>query len=232
MEQKFIDGSKATSELIEMSSATGRKFGNITDTRFGDYVVIGTDGKLQFWNENGMFSTARQVTPPKIEVPSQPAIPKPPANGADSAVDAIRQLGGTCERGPGGAVEKVNLQGTAVSDADLAGLKSFPGLRVLNLKECRRLSDSGMRHLAGLANLADLDISYTGISDSGITHIGGLTNMECLSLWETKVTGSGLTHLTRMTHLKRLYLPRPQSQVSDGSVNQLLQVLPACTVYR
>ena len=46
----------------------------------------------------------------------------------------------------------------------------------------------GLRHLAGLVNLAELNLSNnTLVTDAGLEHLAGLTNLTSLYLWASGV---------------------------------------------
>jgi hypothetical protein len=88
-------------------------------------------------------------------------------------------------------LDQLDLQATALTDADLAPLK-------------------------GLSQLRDLRLDRTKVGDAGLAHLAGLRNMEVLSLERTRVTEVGLKHLTDMPRLE--VLPRsglPAVQARD-----------------
>ncbi len=66
------------------------------------------------------------------------------------------------------------------------------------------VTDAGLRHLSGLANLELLNVQYRNVGDEGLKHLRGLTKLKDLDLDSTKVTDAGLEHLRGLTSLRVL----------------------------
>jgi hypothetical protein len=90
------------------------------------------------------------------------------------------------------------------TDADLVHVGQLPSLESLGLGGRRLVTDSGLRHLAGLNNLRSLVLADTGISDDGVVFLKDLTNLEDLDLSGTKITDTGLAYLEGLVNLKDL----------------------------
>jgi hypothetical protein len=61
-----------------------------------------------------------------------------------------------------------------------------------------KVTDAGLEHLQGLANLATLNLENNrGVSDSGLVHLKGLTKLRTLNLGGTKVTDAGVGDLQK-----------------------------------
>ena len=56
-------------------------------------------------------------------------------------------------------------------DGHLAFLSSFKGLRSLNLKNCRKISDDGASHIAHLSTLDFLDVSGSNLTPTGFLEL-------------------------------------------------------------
>lgn len=56
--QKFQDGSEMDLELYEQEVNGDIRYSDDTGKDIGEYFVIGDNGKLQFWSENGNYYTA------------------------------------------------------------------------------------------------------------------------------------------------------------------------------
>jgi uncharacterized protein (TIGR02996 family) len=82
----------------------------------------------------------------------------------------------------------------------------------LTLISCRRsgprLTDTGLRCLAGLTQLRELDLWASGVTSAGLASLAKLTQLQHLSLGGFPVTAVGLEHLTRLKQLQKLYLYR------------------------
>ena len=72
---------------------------------------------------------------------------------------------------------------------ELAGLTE---LRLLDLSHAK-ISDAGLRHLAGLRRLQSLRLyDVANVTDAGLAHLKGLTDLRELNLGITSVTGEGM----------------------------------------
>jgi len=198
-----------------------------------------------------------------------------------AALKNLQELNLSCEnmRGNGLAhlaelpnLENLNLRGTCLTDAGAVGLQRMTRLKSLCLSNANdrfaamflggneepvtikvRITDVGMQHLAGLANLRSLDLGGTLITEAGLVHLERLTNLERLNLEHTQVRETGLVHLKGLTNLKHLSLDSTQirdagleyleglkslemlsitdSQVTDEGRRKLKQALPNCLIF-
>lgn len=93
-----------------------------------------------------------------------------------------------------------------MTDEMLAQAAQIPHLTVLKLGNCKQLTDEGVRHLAKLPNLRELDLSQTRVTDDGLKVLRELPALRSLSLVMTMVTDAGLVHLENCHELERLHL--------------------------
>jgi hypothetical protein len=93
-------------------------------------------------------------------------------------------------------LDRLNLDGTSVSDSDLAILKRLGNLSYLSLY-LTKVSDAGLAQLKGLTALASLDLHGTKITDLALAHIKGMTSLRMLRLHRTQVTDAGINELER-----------------------------------
>ena len=56
--RKFTDGSELNDEMIERPSSSGRQFDMRDRNTSGDYLMINRSGVLEFWDSDGLISTA------------------------------------------------------------------------------------------------------------------------------------------------------------------------------
>src|SRR5664279_491413 len=99
-----------------------------------------------------------------------------------SVQETVAALGGTFELGPGGLsapLVKVDLHGTAVTDADLVFLASLP-------------------------ELTSLDLRLTKVTDAALAHVKSLRRLQFLNLFRTRITDAGLEKLTNLMQLETL----------------------------
>lgn len=99
---------------------------------------------------------------------------QPAAASAEAeAINAIDDLGGDCSTDndeDDGPIVIVTLAGTRATDADLARLKSFPKLRMLDLS-ATQITDAGLTHLKKLKQLETLTLTGTRVTDGGIADL-------------------------------------------------------------
>src|SRR5262249_39823966 len=102
----------------------------------------------------------------------------------DRAVKAIEKLGGSITRDET-ATDK------PIVSVDLGSTK---------------VTDAGLKHLAGLMQVQMLILNRTGVTDAGLKHLAGLMQVQILDIGATKVTDAGLKHLSGLKQLQRLAL--------------------------
>ena len=68
----------------------------------------------------------------------------------------------------------------------------------------KNITDAGLKHLRGMADLRFLDLSQTQVTDAGLKHLIGLKKLEGLGVHDTKVTEEGIQELKQA--LPRLQL--------------------------
>jgi hypothetical protein len=104
-----------------------------------------------------------------------------------------------------------------LTDAGLARLENFKQLEELillpnfaphhtRLKPTSGITDEGLWHLKGLANLQTLYISFSKITDAGLEHLKALHKLQTLTLTSEKITDAGLVHIRAMGQLRALQL--------------------------
>ncbi|KAF7731998.1 hypothetical protein EC973_007103 [Apophysomyces ossiformis] len=82
----------------------------------------------------------------------------------------------------------LSLSATRVSDAGLCLIgdseqtKFTRNLRTLNLSHCRQVSDKGVQGLAGILNLANLNLDHTGVSRQCLRHLENLQHLKPVRL--------------------------------------------------
>jgi hypothetical protein len=59
------------------------------------------------------------------------------------------------------------------------------------------VSDAGLKELAGVHQLQELDLAYTKVSDAGLKELAGLKHLQTLDLSSTEVTDAGVKELQK-----------------------------------
>jgi hypothetical protein len=115
------------------------------------------------------------------------------------AVNAIQKLGGRITRdmkATDNPIVSVDLGKTKVTDAGLKDLAGLKQLQWLNLTKTQ-VTDAGLKHLAGLKQLRELDLRNIKVTDAGLKHLAGLKQLRLLLLTNTKVTDKGIADLKK-----------------------------------
>ena len=73
-----------------------------------------------------------------------------------------------------------------------------------------------------------VSLGYRKVTDVGLAHLTGLANLQTLVLTQTKVTDAGLAHLKGLTNLQDLWLGN--TKVTEAGVNKLQKALPNCQI--
>jgi uncharacterized membrane protein len=81
-----------------------------------------------------------------------------------------------------------------------------------------RITDAGLKTLAGFSNLRSLDLSHTAISSGGLAPLARLGKLESLNLTSTDVDDEGVRALRGKPRLRHLYLFGTKS--SEGQAAQ------------
>ncbi len=109
------------------------------------------------------------------------------------------------------------LNSTKMTDAglkELAGLKSLQALYLAGTP----VTDAGLKELAGLTSLQTLDVRWTKVTDAGMKELAGLKSLQRLYLNHCDVTGAGLKDLTVLKNLQILNIGG--TQVTDAGLKE------------
>ena len=106
-----------------------------------------------------------------------------------------------------------------MTDALLARAASLGSIRSLGLGGSKAITDEGVRHLARMPRLRQLDLSGTAVTDEGLAALAELTALERISLSMTRVTDRGVRHLERCHALRDVDLA--WTRTGDGALRAL-----------
>jgi internalin A len=105
-----------------------------------------------------------------------------------------------------------------------AGLKELAGLRhlvTLNLGGTA-ITDAGLPALAGLTNLRNLRLSGTKITDAGMKELASLKSLDMLIMDDTAITHVGIKELAPLKNLRWLVVP--DQSVTDQTLRTLREM--------
>ena len=96
--------------------------------------------------------------------------------------------------------------GSDPTNDDLAIVERFSDLKQLSLANRTKISDDGLRHLAGMYDLEVLVLSGTNVEGEGLRHLRHCQSITGLTLDRTPLTDEGLKHVARLANLQWLHL--------------------------
>lgn len=134
------------------------------------------------------------------------------ATGADEIADRLARLG---------ELEAVDFDQSDLTDWGLARLEGLDLCRLY--LGGTKVTDSGLRHIRGLANLESLGLSSSAVGDRGMGHIASLSKLERLALNETKITDAGLEPLAKLRALT--FLDLSHTAVGDEGAARLASMV-------
>lgn len=122
-----------------------------------------------------------------------------------------------------GRVERLNLAGASVGNADLAVLDGGGAIRSIDLARTR-VDDVGAAILAGLPALETLIVTGTGVTDAGVRTLAGSRSLRSVYAAGTKVTAAGAASVGERMRVvlgaperpTRVYLVRHAEKQSEG----------------
>ena len=106
-----------------------------------------------------------------------------------------------------------------MTDEVLERISRLEHVTSLRLGGSKRLTDTGVRHLARMPGLRLLDLSGTQVTDGGLEVLRELSALESVSLAWTGVTDAGIAHLSRCQQLQRIDLSA--TLTGDGAIGAL-----------
>lgn len=116
---------------------------------------------------------------------------------------ALTEMGAGRKRDKQGRIIQVDLPSSRTTDETLSHIANLKSLKMLEISMCNDITDDGVRHLASLTNLEDLDLFASAVGNRGQSHLSNLTNLRRLQL-SGLGTEEGLRHLTKLTRLESL----------------------------
>jgi Leucine-rich repeat (LRR) protein len=126
-------------------------------------------------------------------------------------------------------LERLNLQGSRVSDEGMRFIVEMGQLRELNLANTQ-IGDTGIISLSNNQNLQRLDLTGTPITNAGLASLARLENLHTLLLANTPITDAGLLELRGMRNLRELDVSRCAG-ITPAGIRALQTAIPTLTVF-
>ena len=90
---------------------------------------------------------------------------------------------------------------------NISALNELQNLQVVPVSGGRpKVTDAGLKNIAGLYRLTSVFLTDCPISDAGLAELEGLSRLQFLNLGYTQVTDEGLKHLANLSQLRSLNL--------------------------
>lgn len=103
-------------------------------------------------------------------------------------------------------VTSVNLYyAEQLGDGACAVMKAWPRLRELNMRGTK-VTDTGVAHLAGHAELSRIDVGFALFTDNGVEQFTTMPKLRSIAMGGNKMTDVGLGPLKRVANLMELDL--------------------------
>lgn len=126
-------------------------------------------------------------------------------------------------------LKRLMLNADGLGDGTLAILNTLTELEELELAGAK-LTDEGLRQLA-MPKLRTLSlVGCAGVTDLGLKNLAGLSGLEELDLTEAGVAGRDLTGLHSIKTLRTVIMSGGQFKGNDASLKALKALLPACEI--
>jgi len=122
-------------------------------------------------------------------------------------------------------LKQIRCGQTRIGDDGLVELAKLQTLEAIDLSDCNRVSNAGLKSLSALPNLRFLKVFGKRIDDEGVQYVGQMSNMQVLGLNDTDVTDEGMKAIAGLNKLREIHLVR--TQIGDGTmevVSQLPQI--------
>ncbi|MEX2122178.1 MAG: hypothetical protein WD847_21540 [Pirellulales bacterium] len=121
----------------------------------------------------------------------------------------------------------LTLHGDGVTDETLADIAGFKWLESADFRNSR-ITDSGLKHLAGLPRLQGIRLDGAAVTGEGLVQLKSLGLLTMLDLSNTQIDDADLGHLHQLKSLQQLNLQL--TRVTADGVRKLEKALPRCRV--
>jgi hypothetical protein len=118
-------------------------------------------------------------------------------------------------------LERLLLHKGQATDDAMAGIANLKELRMFFVWDCLKLTDAGVRHLAGLEKLENVHLGNGRLGDDSLEVLSGLPNLKAMTLQGNEFTDKGLAHLAQMEQLESLWVGLGKTNLTDAGLKHL-----------
>jgi beta-lactamase regulating signal transducer with metallopeptidase domain/5-hydroxyisourate hydrolase-like protein (transthyretin family) len=118
-------------------------------------------------------------------------------------------------------LKQVALYKGQASDEALASVADLKDLESLFIWDAHKITDAGVKHLAGLAKLQTILLSDSQIGDGALAVFARLPALKNLALEGSAFSDEGLRHLEGMKQLRGLSIGMNRKPITDAGVQHL-----------
>ena len=122
----------------------------------------------------------------------------------------------------------VEFSANGITDVTIQRIAGLPKLRSLIINGEKGITDAALSHIGKIASLTMLSLDYNRLSDRGIRDLAGMKNLEDLSLNDTDITDSAVPHLSKLKKLEKLSFRR--TKITAKGLAALQRNLPKCKI--
>lgn len=118
-------------------------------------------------------------------------------------------------------LERLLLHKAQATDEAMTSVEGLKELRWFFVWDAVKLTDAGVKHLAGLKRLENVHLSNGGLGDGTLEVLSTLPNLKAMSLQGNAFTNEGLAHLVGMEQLESLWVGLGKGEITDAGLVHL-----------
>ncbi len=153
-----------------------------------------------------------KILNPPVQAPPPPKV-VPATPEQQRAIATLQRLNATIKFDRSGRVFQVNFEPGAVVDDILEEL--LPLTEIVNLSlQGTKVTDAGLKHVAGFKKLQQLYLGQTTVTDAGLKELATLERLTHLGLENTHITDAGIHSISNLKNIN--YLNIGGTAITDG----------------
>ena len=106
------------------------------------------------------------------------------------------------------SLERLDLEFVECNDAVLKEIGRHTKMQHLSLYDIVKVTDDGVKELAGLTDMTYLSLVGSQLSDNGLKHLLGMSKLERLHVYGTELTEKAVPDLVKFKQLNYIWLNR------------------------